>query len=302
MSQRNQTRKFAIAVSALLTPFLFIGEVSSFRSRSLDAIWNLGHVGLFFALTIGVLGTIQQRGLQVRRYAVAVIAISLLLAATIEVLQGFVGRSQSLEDILLSVGGSALGLTWHLQFRWRKLSIAMLALSCGIPTAVAVTDEWSARRDFPVLAEFRSPLELSRFRFSGSQRLTRSTENPSGGRLEMQPDDQGNLAWQLVHFPPDWSRFTHVEMHYELLGDSLVLKCVLNDEQHERAVPHEDADHFAQEFTLHRGSQSVDIDLRRAQALLAGRLMNVKEIASLRCSSRETGPGTTLVVGAITLR
>lgn len=297
-----QPRRYALVVAALLAPLLFIAGLGTFHSRSLDALWDVGHVGLFLALTAGVLDSVQHYKKASWKFLVALIASALGLAAAIELLQGFVGRSQSIQDVLLSLGGAVIALAWNCQLRWSKGFAVSTALVCIAPTAASLIDEWSARRQFPVLAEFISPLEVSRFRLVGRHRRVRAGLNAKASGLALEPNSQGNLGWQLAYAPSDWSDFRHLEVRFDLTGDSLAITCVLTDARHERVEPHEDSDHYAKEYVLFRGSQLVRLDLATAQASLATRLMNLDEIGSLRCSAKSAPAGTLLILESIRLR
>jgi VanZ family protein len=139
-----------LALSVVLAPLLFVGGPSGFTARSVQLGWSLGHGILFFCLSAGLTDhipeTVRTRS---AKYALFSLGATIILAALVEWLQGFVGRQRSVEDVLISLAGTAVALlvTGPTQTGSRRVRPGRALLAAGIvsaacaPTGVALWDE-----------------------------------------------------------------------------------------------------------------------------------------------------------------
>ncbi len=154
-----------------MIPWFFVGGPGYEGARSFKEAWNLGHVLFFAVFTVAV----DKYFYLCHRPTLAKFCRYLLvvagLAFGIEFLQTLSpGRESSLQDILLGVGGAVLVLLWHASGRVntvRKIILrgcgAGIIIICLVPLLLTLYDEYRAWRDFPVLGDFESALELSRW-------------------------------------------------------------------------------------------------------------------------------------------
>lgn len=296
-----------LVLTALLSPFLFIGDPGRFPSRSTDALWDLGHVALFAFAVLALLRwrrPTQPLGLGAM---VAILSLAVTLAIGIELLQGFVGRSQSAGDVLLSAAGAWFGLWAGSGFlRGHRAAVPaalvsiVIAAAAATPATLAFVDEAAARRSFPVLADFTSDRELSRWRLIGFDARVPASDGHNGA-LALTARAQGGSSFHLAYAPRDWSAFTALEIRLRLDGPGQPFVCRLNDLAHDLATPHENSDHYEEIFSLVPGWQTVSLELERAAAGLATRRMNLAEINGLTCFLRDAPSETTLLVDHVRL-
>lgn len=296
----------ALAAGILIFPLLFLGDLAAFVSRSLNGAWNLGHLVLFFVLTIGLIGQSPLARLRPFQRAALGLVIAAAVAVAIEWLQGFIGRSQSVGDVLLSLAGTALALLvspwWTPDATSRALHPGRVALAAALltasvlPTAISLWDEAQARAALPELAGFSSRLEMTRLNFTGAYARVPVQGEPDNWALQLRAEPGSSAWWVLLYFPGDWSSYRTLTMRVRLDGHPLSLQCVLNDRAHDLAVPHEDSDHYSERFQLQPGWQELRIDLTHAAASLAKRRMEMAEIAGFRCGTSDaTAPSSLLL-------
>jgi hypothetical protein len=133
-----------------------------------------------------------------------------------EWLQSLTGGDASLEDILRDIAGGLLTLSWFIpsvkilprgaRHTARVLSASFLLVAC-LPLTAALSDEAIARSRFPVLSDFETPFERSRWegsaRFSVDSSVARHEE--ASLRVDMYPSLYSGVA--LVYFPRNWKGY-----------------------------------------------------------------------------------------------
>jgi hypothetical protein len=125
------------------------------------------------------------------------------MAVAAEIGQGFVGRSQNLQDVLRSLLGAAIGAIALLVLQ-RPIRLRAIAIGLASALALAAWPIWDsspvlmdavwAYRSFPVLSDFSSPWESRRWMASGADlERQESAEDfpPWVGRLQVSPDGGG---------------------------------------------------------------------------------------------------------------
>ncbi len=292
-----------------MLPLLFLGDLGSFSSRSRGAVWDLGHLVLFFILTVAVVGRLPAPPSKPWVRVGLVILCAGAVAVGIEWLQGFIGRSQSVGDVVLSVGGTVLALLvapWWAPARialsrWRLVLAVALIAAATAPTCGYLWDEVQARSQLPKLAGFESDLEMTRWNLIGEHERVRLEDSPNNWGLRLRSGPDSLVFWQLKHTPADWSTFSALTMRVQLEGEPVGIQCVVYDWAHEHAAIHEDSDHYSERFQLEPGWQEIRIDLRRAASSLSGRQMELTDIASFWCRGEEVPRQSTLLVDYVRL-
>lgn len=110
--------------------------------------------------------------------------IILALTTSFEVCQSFLRQDvlQSFQDILLGLAGELLVLIWkdadqrahNRPFFWRLMGVGGIAI-CTTPLLLMIMNEYRARRNFPMLSDFESFLDTSRW---GRKAQTLRGKNP----------------------------------------------------------------------------------------------------------------------------
>lgn len=253
---------------ALLAPWFFIGGPGYDNPRSIKEVWNLGHVVFFAALALAV----DSRFHLCRKPALPRIGLFFLfivgLACGIEFLQTFQpGRIASLQDVLLGLAGAVLFLLWQVSGRMagggkiflRGCSV-VISVVCLLPLIMASYDEFRAWRDFPVLADFESPLELSRW--GDNSRLLRVRAPVKSGRFALQVSlaVEHYSGLSLHYFSGDWHLARALTWSVYNPDDTLVLHYRVHDWKH-RGKDQQFANRFNGQVELAPGWNTITIPM-----------------------------------------
>lgn len=270
-----------------LFPFFFFGGPTHYAPRSLLETWNLGHL-LFFMLFVCLLDEKRDEGFS-WCWVLIVFVASLGLGILIEFIQsGVNGRQPSTYDIVCDGLGAILGVLWVCwrdSSRKRRGVLLFIAVLISVwvlsPVATALVDEWQARKDFPLLADFENPNELSRW--SGSASYQQSQEQVTHGKfsLKISLTTATYSGVSLHYFPHDWRGLSR--LHFSVFNNSvndLSLTVRAHDKKHEQGPQHY-RDRFNRSFTLHQGWNDINIPLADIENSPKGRRMDMANIRSL---------------------
>lgn len=276
-------------VALALLILLFAGSPGKVHFRSFGEIWNLGHLLVFGLWTWLFLSSPITAGWGWRRQASTVLAAGLAAGLLTEYLQSLVGRSPDMADVGRDVLGAAFALVFfsparrHLPrgvLRWMQGGVVAGVAVAMIPLGACALDDLRARRDFPVLSDFESPLETGRW--GGGARMERRSEHSSHGRFSMRIDFATTRysGVFLRYFPTDWSGYAALRFSVFNPSDSpLKLSCRIDDRHHKdhgRAY----SDRFNAVFTLKPGWNEISVDLAEAARAPKGRGMDMAGIES----------------------
>lgn len=280
----------------LLFPFPLSG-------RQWTEIFNLAHapsfllafllvVGLFDPSCIGLPKSwLRILPLGTTRLIVAVSGL-LVLGAACEMLQGFVGRSPSVSDMIANGCGVVAGLFWCLsrQGLARAGRIACSLIAGGLLIAASwspiseLYDCYLQNQDFPLLASFERPRELHTWRAHEAaihQTTVWSTQGSSSMCVRGAADTEypgAQLKWPINN----WEEYTALEMDVFNPGDKpLTLRISIADKFH-AATGHETTDRFGTTVELPLGQHvHVHIELSDVRTAPASRRMDMTQIDSL---------------------
>ncbi len=271
-----------------MLPFFFYGGPSSHSLRSFMAAWNFGHP-VFFMLFVCYFG--RKTGSSVSWARIMRILLLVLLTGTlIEIIQsGIPGRTASALDVTRDLMGGVLGVVW---LRWpcSPLKVRLgLALVAGVilcwnlyPVTTALVDEWQAGRDFPLLAGFEHPHELSRWA-EGKSAARRSREEARQGHFSLRVS-LSTATYSGVHleyFPHNWQGWSFLAFSVYNKGlRPLTITVRVNDKKHEEG-PQLYNDRYNHSFITHHGWNDIKISLADIRNAPANRKMNMSEISEL---------------------
>ena len=268
-----------VAACAALLPLLFYPWDNQYYPRSIKALWDIGHVILFFIIT----SLFHYRWEWFRQYPLfkrLFIALfsAFLVGGAIEVLQYYLGRDASYHDLSLDILGALLAISClspAINFRLqclRAISLGLL-ITAFIPAVSYLMDEHRAREAFPVLADFKHPVEVSRF--SGNTgKVIRE------GQLDVFFTRDYYSGFSLKYFPRNWQNFRQLIIDIENpQKQSVKLTCRVHDKTHN----HEYTDRFNKTYRIQSGKQSIILELADVQQAPEFRSMNMEAIASVGC-------------------
>jgi len=224
----------------LLFPWFFIGGPGYEGSRLLKEAWNLGHIMFFAAFALETYRYLAARRLANRTKYIFTMLLIFALATSIEACQSLLsGRVTSIKDIIFGLAGGLVILVWkdsdqqslNRKIFWRTLGSSGIAM-CMIPLSIVVVDEYRAWRDFPVLSDFESFLDVSRW--EAKNQITRVREPVKNGRfsLKVQLNTNKYSGIALKHFPHNWSGAKALEFSVFNPGETVALSYRVHDWKH----------------------------------------------------------------------
>ena len=171
-----------------------------------------------------------------------------------------------------------------------------ICISAGLclfifPVARYYVDEYRATKDFPVLAGFKSGLELSRFGMSKRIKIINE-------ELQVSFDTSLYSGFSLKYFPDNWEGYEGVRLDINNPNDfTLSLTCRIHDQFHN----HFYTDRFNGQFVLEPGVQSVKIDLLIVKNSPRTREMDLSRVGSLGCFTTSLTSPVTISIREIAL-
>ncbi len=269
---------------------LFAGD-GRFESRSLDRLWDLGHLPAFALFTY--LLVTHWQPLARRPFGaqmLAAIGIMAFLGWSVEVIQLYVGRTFSWLDLRKDLLGVCLGLVFCAPRRKelaRSVHLGLMVLLVAwvmweaAPAGRALADESIARRQFPLLSGLETPFERERWSGDAPYFIARSVHHQGEAslRAELGTDRYSGVA--LEYFPRDWRGYAFLKIDlFNPEPEPIALTCRVNDRAHDlRGYRYEDR--FNRSFQIVSGWQTISIPLEEIRTAPAQREMQMDDIANL---------------------
>lgn len=278
---------WAVGVLGVL---LFVGGPDGHDKRIYQTFWDLGHVPLFAILTVAVCRLPVCARLSVPVLAVVCTLLVLAGGFAIEWAQLLVGRSFEYADVLSDLLGSYIGLSLYLALkpvmrpagRAVLVILAMLLVLVSLkPMAVVLADEYVMREEFPVLADFETPFELTRWDTNLAQ-LHVSREPVRYGEKSLRVDFMAGEYPDITlrDFPGDWSGFKSVRFSvYSTLASPAEMVLKIYDRQH-ASSGYEYADRFNRELNIDPGWNDIEVRMDDVSDAPEGRNMDLENITS----------------------
>ena len=267
---------------------LYVPGPDYYSPRLIRAAWTLGHVGLFCLLAMAIAYAAIPFWKRSGAKLFLVLALALVaIGALTELLQGLTSyRDPTLEDLWLDTWGGLMGLALTGPLRrslprlWRRSVILLVlpgvALSF-LPLTVAAVDDYIEWRQFPVLSDLETPLEMVRWHASGPAHRTDKLAWQGCCSLAVKLQPGGFSGVSARHFRGDWRgyRTFHMDIH---ANHRLQLILRINDAEHEYSPQHY-TDRFNRKLFLKPGWNAVNIPL---SAILNGPAHRHMDMARIR--------------------
>jgi len=206
----------AAAIAACLALFLIAPDVPR-DLRSLIHFYDFGHVPLF--ALIALLADAFLRSTAAARPAIRsplrrrllLLGGCVAVGVAVEIAQGLTGRDMESSDVLRDAAGAVSGLlaitAWEIRARPRRALLplalaAMPALVAFLPVGLALLDERRGLTELPVLADFETPGQLSRFTWQDCRPELVEAGDGHAVRVRLLPGRYPRFG--LRFFPRDW--------------------------------------------------------------------------------------------------
>lgn len=252
-------------------------------------LWESGHLFLFF-LGCSLFYTFYPRfsNFTFVRQSAIILGATLFAIVVLEGVHSFVsGKSLSGADVIGDIAGTLLFLSLRSKRNGGKhfLLYAMALLLTGFvlwPALSSFSDEMLARYQFPLLADFETPFEASRFEGkTGDGVLSKEQAFHGKGslRLSLSPGPWSGVM--LKHFPSNWQGFAQLNFAVYNPSRQLVsLHVRIHDILHEQGgMLH--TDRYNRIVSLPAGWTKVRISLAEVQTAPQARSMDLAQISGL---------------------
>ena len=305
-------RKVILAIVIL---FLFWASVTASKGRNpaplLLALWNWGHILLFALLTYYALSFITRiRSGSLCRQAVSIFLITLVLGVGIECWQYiFHSGKPDVEDVIRNFLGSGVVFLFMSSFKEKKtltillrVIILILLVREMLPVAYAAGDKIQAEKQFPVLADFESQSELSRWQGDAVRSLCREQVFHGQQALKTKFSSARYSSLSLEHFPGDWSAYERLYFHiFNPDSQRFKLTCRIHDRQHVNNG-YAYSDRYHKEIILKPGWNALLINLREIEHAPESRKMDLRRIENFMLFSQSLPDERTIYIDYIYLK
>ncbi len=281
-------RKYLLLAAILIgSTFLFVSGPDYYSSRSIRALWDLGHVLLFGLITYFLLSFSQW--LRSKPYITQILLIllfTLFTGVATELAQLDTHRTPELGDLLRDLLGSWIVLVFYQgrNLKYAKVMRLLTVLLIGIalwPLGRAVADEWTAKKQFPILSDFETYFETDRWEATAFKE--RSMQNAAHGSfsLKCRLTTQKYSGFALKYFPGYWQNYRYLNFRiFSESASSIRLHCRIHDEQHlKNNQPYNDR--FNTILSVEPGWNNYRLSLEEVKRAPEGRLMDMNRIKSL---------------------
>jgi len=277
-----------ILAASCLALTLFFPAVE-FRVRSIQRLHQFAHVPLFFMVTLGLAAIFpagESDGPWRRlRTLLRLFGVALILGGLVELAQPLWGGMLEGQDLVRDAAGAGAAVLALLSLRpelprlvrWSlRGTAALIVLLHFLPVTSALWDEGRARRQFPVLADFETSLQITRF---ASHRCDLEVVKEGDGHLlraRFLPDQYPRLS--LRYGPKDWREYRALAFTCFNRGESPFYLIVRIDDIHHDNRP---ADRYTLRLHLDPGRHEIEIPLAAVESAPDLRPMDLAALRDL---------------------
>jgi len=230
---------------------------------------------------------------------------ALTIGVAVELIQAMWGGDADPWDVVRDAVGAvtallviaSAGRDLRLLRRWALRFAAMAVVAPFlVPTVAALVDEARARRQFPILADFRAPSELGRFAWSSWSSAVLERADGSGGgtpalHLSLSPGKYPGLTFKF--FPRDWRGWREFVVVCTNPGAApFPITIRIDDIAHN----HDYSDRYNRTFGLTPGRNEIRIPLSDVQSAPRDRKLDLARVSSVILFAYELREPRTLLI------
>ena len=280
-------RRFLFFLLVAAGIVLFFLDMEHGPDSALPQLYGFAHLVFFMLMAWGLstLPNLARRPFFLQ--FVLIMSVVFLVGGIIEVIQPYFGRSAKWRDLGINVLGGFFGMMFFAPLR-RSLSRSLLVCAqlCALTLAVvmfhgpAITlwDMWRASRQFPVLSDFETPFEASRW---SSGEIDRTVARHGHASLRVALGTEKYAGTTLVRSFGDWQGYSTFSFSlYNPDADPLHLTVSIRDEEHWRRGG-EYHDRFNRTFTMEQGWNEVHVPVADIENAPAARTLDLSRLSEV---------------------
>lgn len=279
---RNLTIYITFAICVTL---LFAGKPGFYTARSSLYLWDLGHILLFTLTTIIILKDIKAFGrLSFFRQIVIIFIFSFVIGVATELIQVNFDRDPDVQDLIRDVLGALLAVAFFSPARanvsklFRRSFQSVLVIITMIyvyPFMTALIDEVIAWKQFPVLADFETAFEASRWQDPAQVNISEELARNGDACLQVALSTRKYSGVSFNYFPNDWRSYK--DFHFSVYNpdaDTLRMECRVHDKWHN----HNYADRFNLTILVRNGWNDFTIPIADIETAPKERKMDLERV------------------------
>lgn len=278
----------------LCTPLLFFDIESLLHFRLLPYLGNYGHIVLFAAIFWLVFSKWNHFSEKSIYWTLPTTLLAIIfISVPIELIQSINGREFSFIDIIRNCLGGIIAIAFHpnsfkdsrafSRSKLKYVAVGVLIIF-SYPLMINTLDTMIAYRSFPVLSDFESPYELTRW--SGNQlevnNLDATNNHVMGNTFTT--DEYSKLTFEA--FPNNWIGFSSISFRIFNEGtNDHILNLRIHDRHHKKSN-WDYNDRFNQIIYLTSGWNKISVDLNIIRVQPINRNMDMSKIEKIILFSR----------------
>lgn len=281
-------RRLVLLWGLIALSFLFfVGGPDYYSPRSFKKLWDIGHI-LYFALLPWYLFFFSRLAPRsFRGQLILVFGLALLLGAMIEVVQAGTHRLSEFGDLFRDFIGGMVAFFFLLpagkvisstaRRLLQLLTVGLVVIQICLVLFVFI-DEYQARKNFPVLSDFESPLEKGRWK--GTAGFSIADKISSGGKHSLRVVLGIDLysGVDLFYFPRNWQGYDHFQFNiYNPDRKPVSITCRISDKEHAQGTQLFE-DRFNRRYTVSTGWHTIKIDIEDIRKAPKARDMDLRNI------------------------
>jgi len=230
-----------------------------------------------------------------------VLVLTLSLGILIEFIQVRFHRAPEAGDVMRDLIGSLITLSFFspsrkviskFSLRLVQTCVVVMLLFGTYPLARALTDEYTAKNQFPLLSDFETPFEIDRWGENSGLAIDHNIAIHGESSLKVPLSTELYSGVSFLYFPRDWRNVHSLKFAvFNPSVDSLTIGCRINDIRHfENGGEYKDR--YNANFLLRQGWNPITIPIGDIANAPIGRKMDMSKIQMVRVYVKQlTNPG-----------
>ena len=146
---------------------------------------------------------------------------------------------------------------------------------------LALWDESLARRQFPILSDFETKLEIERWTGGAVFEITNEIKKGGDASLRVAMDTSLYSCVFLKYFPGNWQEYSYFQFAaFNPQNTILILTCRIHDWRHTQGRQ-QYSDRFNHSFTIKKGWHLIRISLEKVKSAPMDREMDMQRIQGI---------------------